>query len=713
MNSLIKYTIFLLLYFSFTIVNAQVSFTNSGQSLGDFTNIAIGDIDGDSDMDIVALYFNESNKIWVNDGNGNYSPADTMGTRGNAVALADLDNDGDLDAFIVDGGYYSIDKPATVWMNDGTGNFTNSGQELGGRYSTDVALADLDGDNDIDAFVCNHAFEGSLTKGGHEVWLNDGTGQFTNSGQDLGNAYHTSVHLDDIDNDGDMDALVTNNYNELNVTNENEIWINDGGGTFSKKVLSSPYSLDLSLADVDGDDDNDVVIGYVNFLGSSNIGAKLFLNDGNGNYSASTLSFDKTQYSGAETGDLNNDGNIDILFANGHQFADSPNKIWIGDGTGIFITSDFSFGSDDGTFVKLAYLNNDDRLDAIVGDKIWLNTTVVIDYPGEVLPDTTPIRFAADLLGKAWTVNFRPDGKEIYFPDENNPRYILKKSSYVEGQWTTPEVTNLKPWALLPDGRGFYGTANRNGSPDTIYKFTWTPYGQSSPVPVLTANDDLLIVRASDNGNLYFSQRINNGNWDIYISKLVNGVYQEPEKLPASINSAMNEQHFFIAPDESYILFDVENPNPWEIFGIYVSFHIEDGSWTNRVNIGIPSYMGCVSPDGKYIFYNGEVGVNWVDIKILDKFKPISNAMENPTTKPMNECLIYPNPAKNTLQIKYPYFLNKNMYYRILDLTGKLQQQGKLSKNIIDVSQIGEGIFLLSIDVDGKETINQNIIIQY
>jgi hypothetical protein len=369
----IKVSLVLLLLLFMNNAKAQLSFT-SGQSLGSFNNITVGDVNGDGYPDIVALYYKAANKIWLNDGNGKFTSSDSLGTGGNAVDLADLDGDGDLDAFIVDGGYMNVGKPATVWMNDGKGNFTNSGQQLGSKYSTDVALADLDGDGDIDAFVCNHAFE-NLTNGGNQVWLNDGKGVFTNSVQLPGNAFDVSVHLGDIDNDNDIDALVTSNSNWTGATNENKIYINDGKAHFTKKVLSNPYSNDLALADIDKDGDLDIVIVYENYVNNSNIGAKLFINDGIGNFTAGTQSFDDIHIHGIELGDLNNDGNIDAMFAYGKYFTDTPNKTWLGDGKVGFTKTDLSFGADDGIFVKLADFNNDKLIDAIVGNKIWFNTT--------------------------------------------------------------------------------------------------------------------------------------------------------------------------------------------------------------------------------------------------------------------------------------------------------------------------------------------------
>ena len=76
------------------------------------------------------------------------------GPRCRAVALADVDGDGDLDAFLANGRSENV-EPNTVWLNDGAGRFHDSGQRLGTDLMVDshsVALGDIDGDGDLDAF---------------------------------------------------------------------------------------------------------------------------------------------------------------------------------------------------------------------------------------------------------------------------------------------------------------------------------------------------------------------------------------------------------------------------------------------------------------------------------------------------------------------------------------------------------------------------------
>ena len=647
MKTLISTFCTLIALFSVNEAIAQLLFTDNKQSFGSFTNIAIGDIDGDKDLDIVALYYKSPNKIWFNNGTGNYTSIEGLGTKGNAVALADLDGDGDLDAFIVDGCYQNIGKPATVWMNDGKGNFTNSGQQLGSKYSTDVALADLDGDGDIDAFVCNHAFENNLSNGEHQIWLNDGKGNFTNSGQDLGNSYHTSVHLGDIEGDGDIDALVTANFNETGVTNENEIWINDGKANFTKRVLSNPYSNDLALADIDKDGDLDIVIVYLNYINNSNIGAKIYLNDGKGNFSLSAQSFDAVHYNGVELGDLNNDGNLDIMFANGKQFNDSPNRTWIGDGKGNFIKTDLSFGLNDGIFIKLADFNNDKRIDANVGNKIWFNTTT--DYFGQTPPSDIPKKFSAypsDSLPIFHSCpSFSPNGDEAFWatwPDLNNFIQTIYYTKKENGKWSNPSIAPFsggKYSDKLPcfsgDGKRVYFTSDRpysgNGNPidENIWYIEKSDSGWSSPIildnSVNSSQEDAWISVAANN-NLYFGRD----------NKLYCAKWEQNHFLPSqalAINFPNIGSLGCIAPDESYIILQsvyVKNSSNEYIDDLYIIFQ-SNGEWLNpikldsKINSMKSKSFAHITSDGKYLFFLGDNNVcYWVSTNFIVDLKKSS-----------------------------------------------------------------------------------------
>jgi len=247
---------------------------------------ALGDLDGDGDLDALMggccgarrgtsgqeRILHSFNVVRLNDGSGHYrDTGQRLGVYGTeAVALGDLDGDGDLDA--VDANSSSVvgsdeserKQPNVVWLNDGAGGFTDSGQRLGQEESHAVALGDLDGDGDLDAYLGN--------RGADTVWLNDGAGHLADSGQALGDADTRWVTLGDVDGDGDLDALSTGRGFA-------EFWINLGTGIMERGPrVSHSIWFASALGDVDGDGDPDL------FAGLLDREVRVWLNDGRGRF---------------------------------------------------------------------------------------------------------------------------------------------------------------------------------------------------------------------------------------------------------------------------------------------------------------------------------------------------------------------------------------------------------------------------------------------
>lgn len=184
-----------------------------------------GDVDGDSDLDLIVANWNQSIRLYRNDGLNHFGPAEEITTDLSntlAIALCDLDEDGDLD--LVTGNISHVNR---LYLNDGVGNFSKGSDIANDAHDTyDLAFGDLDGDGDLDLVAGNYAQVNRL-------YLNDGSGTF-DSGRNITSEVHDTANLilGDVDSDGDIDLIAENTESN----GVDRLYLNDGSGVFASGI---------------------------------------------------------------------------------------------------------------------------------------------------------------------------------------------------------------------------------------------------------------------------------------------------------------------------------------------------------------------------------------------------------------------------------------------------------------------------------------------
>ena len=139
----------------------------------------------------------------------------------------------------------------------------------------------------------------------------------------------------------------------------------------------------------------------------------------------------------------------------------------------------------------------------------------------------------------------------------------------------------------------------------------------------------------SSNGTIYFDTYTRELDTPLRYSRLVDGKYETPKSLGPQFGIGRYNAHPFIAPDESYIIFDSIRENGYGRSDLYISFWAADVSWGPAINLGdkintdASEKNPSVSPDGKFLFFdrrikrrNADVTIYWVDAQIIETLRP-------------------------------------------------------------------------------------------
>lgn len=428
------------------------------------------DADGDGDKDVLLTNRNQQNRLYINDGTGKFT--DETATRLPSVtydtiraSIGDVDGDGDKDIYLV-----NLRAQNTLWINDGTGVFTNQTSTRlpsVSDTSNDARLRDLNGDGCLDIVVANTMLEQNRlyfnTKSGSIC-----TGVFTDvtsTNMPIGGNYSNAVEVADVTGDGAPDIIFANGgvSGSTRIPGQNKIYVNNGSGIFTDQTSTRfPTFLDvtpyITAGDIDGDGDMDIVAG------NNGEQSRIYLNNGTGYFTdATSANFPSETWAVHQIAltDVDADGDLDMIMAN---MNNEQNRLLKNNGFGrytdVTLTGRFLSGSENSSHGLIVDVDGDGDNDVITSNRNQQNRLFINDGLGN-LTDETVTRFpqvAYDTIRMA-AGDVDGDGDtDLYLANLNqqNRLWINNGSGVFADQTGTrfPSVIDISNDALMRDMDG-------------------------------------------------------------------------------------------------------------------------------------------------------------------------------------------------------------------------------------------------------------------
>ena len=329
----------------------------------------------------------------------------------NQMTIGDLDGDTDLDIVFANGGNFGSPGPLLtqrVYINDGAGFFTDESAARLNFFGLcrGVELGDIDNDGDLDMIFAQDFNRLPA------LFVNDGAGFFTNvTAAQLPNITLSSsrAQFGDIDNDGDLDLYIVSGSSNRFGCGQYRVYVNDGNGFFTDETSSRHpignvcQNMDCIFGDIDNDFDLDIRTGST---GSNN--SRLYGNDGTGVFTLlTTIPADSTCYS-YDFGDIDGDGELDLLGINA---GSGSTELLLSNNGGVFtnisgnIMPNTSLDDNDSKFFDY---DDDGDLDLIIarlgsgGERVYNNDHAIFTQASGIIQinsDSTLDIMVADLTG--------------------------------------------------------------------------------------------------------------------------------------------------------------------------------------------------------------------------------------------------------------------------------------------------------------------------
>lgn len=453
--------------------------------------MALFDLEGDGDLD---LYLGEGDghRLLRNDGRGGLTTAllaiqPPLQQAAAALLPTDFDGDGDTDLLIS----HDLEGYSTLLFNDGRGTLRNAAQSsfgTNGSLSTDLALGDLDGDGFCDAVTSSACVPQMLY-----FHRNDGTGDLETAGffATLPNGVSVSdLALADIDGDGDLDLYVALSSAGIPFDRGGKLFRNDGSGNFvdvteAQLLIGAFPSTSAAFGDLDGDGDQDLVVAANPESNLTGGHERLLWNDGTGRFTdgSSAFPYENLYSSNLALVDFDRDGDLDVFVAqsaalSGSTFVRALDSVYVNLGQGRFQRSPYVLPPIAETTTSIAFgdIDRDGDLDLLVGtfrQGTWLHRNEGASYtrlplgtlPGPNYPDPTRQVELVDLDGDGWL--------DIVIANEDASFRSYRCTSSIPG--TNPTYVEVTPlgWPFffncMPNATGLgFADLDRDGDLDAV-----------------------------------------------------------------------------------------------------------------------------------------------------------------------------------------------------------------------------------------------------
>ena len=390
---------------SFSVTVSQFTPIALGLPPLDGSVLAWGDYDNDGQLDLLVSGTTNGQpsgaltRIYHNDGGVFTNFISLTNLYQGAVAWADYDRDGRLDAIV--SGLNSSNVPVTqLYHNNGDGTFSPVNAGFAGAYSGTLAWGDFDNDGAADLFLSGLVPLGvSLAVNQTNIaklYRNNGDGTFTDINLNLPGPYSGTAAWGDFDNDGRQDLLLVGELTSR--TGVAGIFRNLGNGVFTN-VFNSSLNFENGCSGAWGDYDND---GWLDLGISGYANAAIYHNNGNGTFTAKALPATGPAPSLA-WGDYNNDGYLDLVVGSA-----SGTVLYRNNGTGTFTSSGIALPPlASPSWLAWGDFNHDEKLDLILTagntTTIYANANVTTNTPPAAPTNLAATAALTNTVFFAWT----------------------------------------------------------------------------------------------------------------------------------------------------------------------------------------------------------------------------------------------------------------------------------------------------------------------